>query len=269
MVRPRIRIFCLTVMLAAFGVANPAGAVNLWTTTSTTGGTANVTTGGLTITATGCSARIGGALSACNVLNLQLLVTTVAGGEAEVEIIGAGGGPIFSTALTVNGHAEKAGADDLTLTLSVTSSTKTVSNVGAIMTGSDTTAGAAHADLADISMSENPSGKTSSGTTASGAISGLNLGLLPSGVYSGSVEARTNMTTSSGQVVGVSSFTTTKDITLSPPSDGSTLVLSSVSQLFREVPEPAPFAVLAVGLGGLAFVRRRLNLKPRATGTSR
>jgi len=273
MVRSKFWIRLLTALLVVAGTANPAGAVNLWNGNGTTGGTTNVTTGGLTITVTGCTARVGGtlmnaALGGCGALNLQLLVTTAVGGEPEVEIIGASGGSIFSTATTLtaaNGTkiSEGAGVDDLTVVLKVTSSSKTVNNVGAIITGSDTGASRTNAELADLTMGETIGSTT---PTGSGHINGLNLSQLPSGIYSGSAMARTNLTvdgTSGTGVINSSNFTTTKDIKLNPPGNADTLVLSSVSQLFREVPEPASFAVLAVGIGGLLFARRRAAFRTR------
>ncbi len=262
MLRAKTWLVMFAVIAGLVGASQPAGAVSMWTGTGSTqavGGTGvnSLTVGGLTITATTCVAQIGGVsmtgIGGCSLLNLQMVV--VAGTQPEIQITGLSGGAIFSTANTVratNGttYLESAGLDDLTLILTVTSSTKTVKTYGAILAGSVTGTGSAAtktAQLADISMGEHAS-PNPSGTS----ISGLSLSALPSGTYSGQVSQTANLSPAVGN------FTVTKDIRLAPPAvlGGDTLVLSSVYQIFN-TPEPVSMAVFAVGLGGLAAARRR------------
>ncbi len=248
-------------MLALLGLARPAEAVSLWNSNvigqnNTVGG--SVTVGGLTITVTSCSAVIGGSnltqsLGGCGILNLQLIVVTGTT-SPEIEILGASNGPIFSTANTITtatgSHISEAnGLDDLSIVLTVTSSTKTVNNVGATLTGAVSGSGSSSTkttELSDISMGETIA---SARPAETGSISGLSLSSLPTGSYSGSVSANTSLTSPTA------SFTVTQDIRLSPPHEGiDTLALSNVIQTYK-TPEPASVALLLVGLGGLAAVR--------------
>ncbi len=261
MVRARIWIGLIAAVLALIGAACPAEAVSLWNSNvvgqnNTVGG--SVTIGGLTIKVTSCTAKIGGSnltttLGGCGILNLQLI--TVAGTNPQIEILGASSGPIFSTANTITTAtgskiSEGAGLDDLAIVLTITSSTKTVNNVGATLTGSVSGTGTTatkNTELTDISMGETIASASPSET---GSISGLSLSSLPSGTYSGSVSASTAL------ALPTASFTVTKDIRLAAPVGGvDTLVLSNVIQTYK-TPEPASIALFLVGFGGLIAVRR-------------
>ena len=263
MLRAKVWIGLLMAAFALLGSTRPAAAVNLWNSNvvgqnNAVGG--SVTVGGLTITVTSCTAKIGGTnltqtLGGCGILNLQLIALPVVGGDVQIEIIGSSSGPIFSTASTITTAtgtkiSEKSGLDDLAVVLSITSSTKTVNNVGATLTGSVSGSGSTstkNTERANISMGETIA-SASPAETAS--ISGLSLSALASGVYSGSVSASTALT------LPTANFTVTKDIRLSPTVGGvDTLVLSNVIQTYK-TPEPASVALLLVGLGGLVAARR-------------
>ncbi len=262
MLRAKVWIGLLLAALALIGATRPADAVNLWASNvvgqnNTVGG--SVTVGGLTIKVTSCTAKIGGTnltttLGGCGILNLQLIALPVVGGNVQIEILGASSGPIFSTANNITTATgthilENAGLNDLAVVLSITSSTKTVNNVGATLTGSVSGTGSTatkNTERGNISMGENIA---SASPLETASISGLSLSSLAAGVYSGSVSASTALT------LPTANFTVTKDIRMSPTIGGvDTLVLSNVIQTYK-TPEPASIALMLVGLGGLAAAR--------------
>ena len=261
MLRAKGWIGVAVLLLALCGLAQPAGAVALWSSSVVGTGTGgSVTVGGLTITATSCTAKVGGtnltsAMGGCSILNLQLVVVSGTNPEIEIEgTVGTGNtsGAIFSTANTVKRNdtqatiAESAGLDDLTVVLTITSSTVKVNNIGASLTGS-VSGTPTTATLNDVNLAES---YASASPAETGSLSsGLGLGSLPSHVYSGTVSA------SAALASPTASFTVTKDIQLNPVS-GYTMVLSNVTQTYK-TPEPVSIAVFMVGLGGLAAARRR------------
>jgi|GEM_PF-2542858 len=262
MLRAKGWIGVAAVVLSLCGFAQPAGAVALWSSTTVGSGTGgSVTVGGLTITATSCFATVGGvaltsAIGGCSILNLQLVVSAGSTTNApQIEILGTVGtgnasGAIFSTANTVkrldNGVniLESAGVDDITVKLTVTTGTKKVSNVGGSLTGS--VSGTPTTALSDVSMAENVQ---STSPVEVATVPSMNLGQLPTHIYSGTVSSNVNLTTPS------TAFVVSKDINLTPVS-GYTMTLANVTQTYK-TPEPATLALFAVGLGGLAAARRR------------
>ncbi len=283
-------------MLVAF--AQPAGAVNLWNyganntgvvgSSATAGGT--VTYDGLNITATYCTAKVGGtnfsaAMGGCAALGLQFQVVTSASNasQVQIEITGAANSSgtvtvngskynaIFSTASTVTAtntttHVANGGttyaestlsggllANDLTVYFTITDasgSKASVTSIGATLTGSDVGTGKSTAEANDIGLAETyssttpvESGNVVSGTIGIGSVSG----------YSGTVSP-TAVTLASPST----NFTVNKDIKLAGAyTAGDTLTLSDVTQTFGvKAPEPASFALLLVGFGGLAAARR-------------
>jgi hypothetical protein len=291
------RMAVSALMLVAF--AQPAGAVNLWNyganntgavgSSSTAGGT--VTYDGLNITATYCTAKVGGtnfsaAMGGCAALGLQFNVVTSgsSSSQVQIEITGAANSSsgtvtvngskynsIFSTASTVTAtntttHVANGGttyaestlsggllANDLTVYFTITdvSGTKpSVTSIGATLTGSDVGTAKSATEANDIGLAETysstapvESGNVVSGTLGIGSVSG----------YSGTASASSGTLTSPSTNLQV-----LKDIKLAGAYNASdTLPLSDVTQTFTlKTPEPASFALLLVGLGGLAAARR-------------
>jgi hypothetical protein len=290
------RIAVSVLMLVAF--AQPAGAANLWNyganntgvvgSSSTAGGT--VTYDGLNITATYCTAKVGGsnfsaAMGGCAALGLQFNVVTSGStsSQVQIEITGAANtngtvtvngtkyNSIFSTASTVTAtntttHVANGGttyaentlsggllANDLTVYFTITdvSGTKpSITSIGATLTGSDVGTAKSATEANDIGLAETyssttpvESGNVVTGTLGIGSVSG----------YNGTVSA------SSGTLASPSThLQVNKDIKLAGAYNASdTLTLSNVTQTFAlKTPEPASFALLFVGLGGLAVARR-------------
>lgn len=280
MIRRSIVLAAITT-LALFGAAGRANAVNLWNTNAVGTGTGGIINNvdGLTISAVGCTVKLGGtnvnaANGGCSLLNLQM-TATARRGVVTVTITGASSAPIFSTANVLTGaggtkYTEANGLNDLTLTLNVTAAANPVSTLGATLTGSTSGSGSAStkaSDLTDLTLGESLNGgvkKTGTGTETgaldnSGGTVGLSLSSLASGVYSGTVSGTfvCGSNCQSGTTFApMTSFQVVKDMQLNSPVGGvDTLQLSSITEIFN-TPEPASIGLMIVGLGGLIGVRR-------------
>jgi len=279
MVRAKTYIGLVVAALVLLGTVGQASAVSVWNSNvvgqnATVGGSLSIA--GLTINAVDCTAKVGGtnvssANGGCGLLNLQM-TATASRGYVTVTITGASSGPIFSSATSITGAAgtvykESAGVNDLTLWLNVSTSTKSISTVGATLTGSTTGTGTnGTTDLSDVTLGESLVGgvkKTGTGTETgtlnnTGGTAGISLSSLATGAYSGTVSgnfACTANCASGTTFAPMTSYQLQKDIKLAQVTSGDTVQLRSITEVFY-TPEPATTGLMIVGIGGLIAARQ-------------
>jgi hypothetical protein len=222
-------------LAAVLGCILVAAAPGAWAGPSLIlGGTGTVLTlNGLTLTVTGCTVN---GVNCTTSNNIELLGVSTGRGTVTVDVIGTGGGPVFSIS---SGSA----TDTLVLSLSAATNepaTAKVSSATLTLNGSGP-AGWSSSDHANWSQTDSRS---------------PNPAVLALATGSGSA-ANTANTTWTPTTPG-STFTITDTIALTRTSGyGNTLQLTSAVEKFFTTPEPASIGVLLLGLGGLAMARRR------------
>lgn len=220
------------VLLAVSLIAAAPGA---WAQQSLLLGTGSVLTlNGLTLTVTGCTVN-NVACAASN--NIELLGVPSGRGTVTVDVIGNGGGPIFSIANGTTGTVDDVLALSYSVATNAPSSAKITSaalSLNASTTGNWSTSSYTSWSQTD---SRGPSPASLNLNSGSGGLATSSWSPSPSG----------------------STFTVSDTITLQRTygTNAGTVTLASAVQKFIATPEPASIAVVLMGLGGLVFARRR------------
>jgi hypothetical protein len=227
-------------LAAVLGCILVAAAPGAWAGPSLIlGGSGTVLTlNGLTFTVTTCTVKLGSATvhNCASSDNLELLGVSTGRGTVTLDVIGTGGGPIFSLASSANQ------TDTLTLGLSAATNAP------------------ATAKVSSATLTLNATGPSSGGWGTNSASWTQTVSLHPSPLALALTGASTATTASSNwsPTTSGSSFTITDTIALTRTGcSGCTISLSSAVEKFNTAPEPASIGVLLLGLGGLAMARRR------------
>ena len=194
---------------------------------------------GLTLTVGGCT--LTGSTTGCSTTdNIFLQGVGTGRGSVTYEVVGASGGPVFSLAQGSN----TTDTLQFTLTVATNQANATIASGDLTLNGTTSSSSTKHV-TATQSFARNASGPTPTGLTSSS----LYLNNSATTATTGAV----NFTNTSPLL---NSFQVTTTLSANP-SGSIGIKLSSAVETFRTVPEPLSISVLALGLGGLAMIRRR------------
>jgi PEP-CTERM motif len=234
----RLAIFGLLLIAATSGAAIPgarAQSVEIYNGAVLSMDGLNLTVGGCTLTTA--------SLSSCSSSDgIYLQGISTGRGTVTYEVIGAGGGAVFSL-------AQSSGVTDtlqFTLTVATNQPNSTVGSGDLTLNGSTYNSSTKHVTATQSFAANSPSPAPAGLTSSS-----LYLNYAATTQSTGAVSFTNNPLLSSFQV------TTTLSAN---PSSGSVVKLNSAVETFKTVPEPASITVLLLGIGGLAAARRRRSV---------